>query len=107
MESSGCPAGGGVRRWAIAGSVKPSGARTARPGSDGRAAEILGRHVPHGLGELPSVARHVLHGAVPFAVLPVCGRFEYACSVRAGPLELGTDVLDPDPDEVRHPIVEC
>jgi hypothetical protein len=27
--------------------------------------------------------------------------------VCAGPLELGTDVLDPDPDEVRHPIAVC
>jgi hypothetical protein len=27
--------------------------------------------------------------------------------VRTGTLELGTDVLDPDPDEMRHPTVVC
>ena len=53
------------------------------------------------------MARHVLHGAVPLAVLPIGGRLEDACPVRTGTLELGTDVLDPDPDEMRHPTVVC
>jgi hypothetical protein len=87
--------------------MKPSCARAAGTRRDGRAAEILGRHIPHGLGELPSMPRHFLHGAVPLTVLPVCGRFEHACSVRAGTLELGTDILDPDTDEMHRPTVVC
>ena len=51
------------------------------------------------------MARHVLNGAVPFAILTVCGRVKHASSVRTGTLELCTNVLDPDPDEVRHLIV--
>jgi hypothetical protein len=90
-----------------AGSAKPSGAKTAGPGRDRHTAVVPRRHVPHGLGELPSMACYILDGAVPLAVLPVCGRFEHACSVRTGTLELGTDVLDPDTDEVYRPILFC
>ncbi len=59
-----------------------SGASPAGPGRDGLAAMVFGRHVPHGLGELPSIACHILHGAVPLAVLPIRQRFELARSVR-------------------------
>jgi len=49
------------------------------------------------------MARQVLHGAVPLAVLPVGGRFQDACPVRTGTLKLSTDIPDPDTDEVRRP----
>ncbi len=81
------------------------------PGRPGRARRSCSRspRAPHPerSRRTATVARHVHHGAVPLAVLAICGRFEHACSVRTGTLELSIDVLDPDTDEVRHPIVRC
>ena len=85
--------------------AKPSAGGSPGPGRDGRAAEILGCHVPHGLSELPAMARQVLHGAVPLAVLPVHGRLEHARPVRTGTHKLSTDILDPDTDDVRYRVV--
>ena len=48
------------------------------------------------------MARQILHGAVPLAVLPVGGRLQHARAVRTGTLKLTADILDPDTDDLRH-----
>ena len=81
---------------------KLSGTGTVGPRRDRLAAVLLRCYVRYGLGKLPSMACQVLQGAVPLAVLAICGCFEHPRSVRTCTLELGIDIFDPDTDEVSH-----
>jgi len=84
-----------------------SGTGTVGPRRDGLAAVLLRCYIRYSLGELPSMACQILHGAVPLAVLAICGCFEHPCSVRTCALELGIDIFDPDTDEVCYLIAMC
>ncbi len=76
-----------------------SGTGTVGPRRDGLAAVLLRCHIRYSLGELPSMACQILHGAVPLAVLAICGCFEHPCSVRTCALELGIEPREIDLQE--------
>ena len=90
-------------RWCAGGptadtrSAYRSGIGASRPGLDRLAPELLRRHVPHRLGELPAVAGQILDGAFPLAVHLLGRGLHHPCSVQTGPARTGRPRPRPEP----------